>query len=52
MNKDEEGGALFSDKYQCKRILVFIRMNNNWTKCVATLRLIKTMKCKDQLLPE
>lgn len=52
MNKDEEGEALFSDKYQGKWVLMCIRMNNNWTKCVATLRFIKTRKCKSQLLPE
>lgn len=34
MKKDEEGEALFSDNYQGKRILICIRMNNNWTKCV------------------
>lgn len=34
MKKDEEGEALFSDNYQGKRILICIRMNNNWTKCM------------------
>lgn len=33
MKKVEEGEALFSDKYQGKRIFICIRMNNNWTKC-------------------
>lgn len=52
MRKDEEGEALFSDKYQGERILICIRMHNNWTNCIATLRVIKTVKCKSQLLPE
>lgn len=52
MNKDKEGEALFSDKYQGKWILICIRMNNNCTKGIATLRFIKTMKYKSLWLPE